>query len=363
MALLQNQLAERAHRPCRGFSTLGCAALVTLLIGMPGVARAQTSSSSDATLHYNQGYDAMMRGDRARAYTELTQAWALQRTGETAGLLGQVERRLCLDRPATTYCDLYVDAARHLSFALRELPESHHSDTPIKVRNWLAEVKLQVGTLKIEAPVGAEVFVDGKSVGTAPLGEDVFVAPGAHMVTARSNGAELANEHIDIPKGAVQTVALAPQKSQPPGSSALGVAGGLDSTAALAPDPIDTHRPSLIPVYILGGVAIVGLSAGLLLHSSAKSAEQSGRNLAEGLPPGGCAADPPPAVCASIRNSAESHDSRATASTISFIAGGVGAAAAIGYAAYALWPRRASSAHAALTFDSHGTAFQISGSF
>jgi len=301
----------------------------------------------------------MMRGDRDRAYAELTQAWRLQQTSETAGLLGQVERKLCLDRSPTTYCDLYVDAARHLSFALATLPETARADTLAKVKAWLAEVKLQVGTLQLEAPTGAEVSVDGKTVGVAPIKEEVFVVPGTHTVVARANGAQLASEHIDIAKGGVQTVRLLPANSAEVASK--GSSPNIDSP--VSPKPNGAQRPSLVPAYVLGGVVVVSLGAGFIFRASANSAERTGKDLASGIPADGCAATPRAANCDAIRSEAESHDAKTTASNVSFIAAGVSAAAAIGYATYALWPRRESSTTAAMSFDSHGTTIQISGSF
>jgi len=355
------QITSRASMP-RLLSSL---ALASLLVGRPRAASAEESSAWQATLHYNQGHDAMMHGDRERAYAELTQAWRLQQTSETAGLLGQVERKLCLERSPTAYCELYVDAASHLSFARRELPESHPADAPAKLERWLAEVKLQVGTLQLEAPTGAEVLVDGKTVGVAPIKGDVFVAPGTHTVAARANGAQVASEHVDIAKGGVQTVRLLPQKADTPSPAAIGGSGSAGADAA-STDSRSAHHPTLMPAYILGGVAVVSLGAGFLFLASANSAEQSARDLASDISAGGCAGTPAAANCAAISDKADSHDAKMNASRVAFIGAGVSAAAALGYVAYALWPRQAKreeTTHVAISLSPTSTAVQISGSF
>ena len=220
------------------------AALVLTLLGGAQTAAAQSAPSSAAAEHHNQGRAAMARGERELAYAELTQAWDLEPSGDTAGLLGQVERRLCVLRSPTTYCDLYPDAARHLSFALRHLPPTYEADTPAKLKSWLTDVKTQVGTLQIQAPSGAEVWVDGKSLGTAPLTEDVFVAPGTHTVEARSNGVQLTRQHVDIAKGGLQSIVLSDRptaRAKPARVPAVSSRASADSVA----------QPSLIPAYVL----------------------------------------------------------------------------------------------------------------
>ncbi len=72
------------------------------------------------------------------------------------------------------------------------------------------EVKLQVrkAEVRITAPPGARVFLDGVELGIAPLGGPVNIEHGEHLVTARGPGGELWRRELHVVAGARTEVVL-----------------------------------------------------------------------------------------------------------------------------------------------------------
>ncbi len=141
-------------------------------------------------------------GKKREAREEYLAAFRLKQSHDVAGNLGNVELALGMRR----------DAAEHLSFAIRALrAESGTTPEQIeKAKQKLAEAKRQVGTVSVSVSVpGAEVLVDGVSVGRAPLEGELFVEPGTrHVSPARLAGHEDAKQTIEAGKGTEQAVAL-----------------------------------------------------------------------------------------------------------------------------------------------------------
>ncbi|HZI13891.1 MAG TPA: PEGA domain-containing protein, partial [Myxococcus sp.] len=72
------------------------------------------------------------------------------------------------------------------------------------------EVKLQVrkAEVRITAPPGARVFLDGVELGVAPLGGPVNVEHGEHLVTARGAGGQVWRRELRVDAGARTEVVL-----------------------------------------------------------------------------------------------------------------------------------------------------------
>ena len=142
-----------------------------------------------------------------------------------------------------------------------------------EARRSMTELGEKVGSLIIEcAVVGAEIAIDGKNVGQAPIDHLVRVAPGGHQVTATHPGTMPAIETVTVTVGTVQTVAVRPRslaevvaavRPRPEAAMARVLEG---KAAPLAPESgwwlgrKWTWVAGSSAVLLAGGAAIAGLA-------------------------------------------------------------------------------------------------------
>ena len=82
-------------------------------------------------------------------------------------------------------------------------------ETVADVRKSVAQLQRKLGRIQIDCETaGAEVSVDGKSVGVTPLPEPIWATPGRHQVTAKHASAAPAIEDTDVTAGSVSTVTM-----------------------------------------------------------------------------------------------------------------------------------------------------------
>lgn len=215
--------------------------VVGLSMTTPTSAEGLPESAMDATAitqaHakelYQRANALYMKEDFANACLLYKAVWALLPNYRVAANLGSCEYEI----------GKYRDAAEHLAFTLREQP----ANTPEAERAYFAErqskAAQRVATLDIRIlnAGAAEVFIDNKPIGNAPLKSVVYVNPGVHMVHGYVSIAS-GYERIDVSKGESRIVSLEllppPRRTPPlperaPTSNILfGVGGGL-ATALL----------------------------------------------------------------------------------------------------------------------------------
>src|SRR5262245_37052937 len=142
----------------------------------------------------NKLYD---EGKYPQAEALYLQAWKLKKSYDVAGNLGNLEADMNKPRAAAEY----------LSFAVREFPAGGRPALRDALIKRLSEVSKLVGTLRFQVnKPGAEVFLDGHSIGTAPLPGEVFVDPGSHSVEARLEGFPPLLMTVSVAKGKSETV-------------------------------------------------------------------------------------------------------------------------------------------------------------
>lgn len=197
-----------------------------------GPAEASPDVEELTTFHakelYQQANVLYLQEKYALAYALYKAAWALRPNYKIAANLGSCEYEL----------GKYRDAAEHLAFSLRGQP----ANTPLEERRYFAERQAnavkRVATLNIEVTNAgaADVFIDDKLVGNAPLTDAVYVEPGVHFIHGRNKIAS-GHERIDVKQGESRTVSLTllpPPTPTPPAPEAapassvlLGIGSGL----------------------------------------------------------------------------------------------------------------------------------------
>jgi len=267
---------------------------------------------------YEEGLSAYKKNQWAESRAALLAAWSLNKHWQIAGLLADCEAQLGRHR----------DAAEHGAYYLKNSPADRH-DRAMKL---LSDAKAKIATLTLQvAPAGAEILIDGVSVGRAPLAEPLFLNPGTHDVVARIVGRPDAARAVAMKAGSEESVSLKVGE-------------------AVVPPPIPPIEPrSLVPSVVLGGVAAIGVAAGVGLFvagngklSTAEDLHKSADDAHRSCVPGASNFD---SRCADIDKIS------AAADTLHRVGFGVlvgGGAAAAGAVVYLLWPSSKSTTGASL---------------
>jgi hypothetical protein len=259
----------------------------------------------------------------------------------------------------------YVDAARHFAVYLKTT-KPPFVDRVDLVEQAFAEAKSHCGMLVVETNVnGAEIGVDGETIGRTPLGADPWwVEPGEHLVTAHLHGYDDHRERHNLEAGRTLRifVTLLPSglvaSSSTLSDPAIAAAGvrlatstegrsgrpGDEGQQLSAPPGDDkSSRVAVVPIAIGGAITIAGLAAGIG-YAVASSANADDRDALLATIPGSspkCGSGTPyGASCAQAQNLDDKSASQRTLATAGFVVAGAAGAATL---AYWLWPRSSPS--------------------
>jgi hypothetical protein len=219
--------------------TLSAFAMLALLTTAAPAALAQQGAAPPASdsvtvlarQRYNEGVKAYDAGKFEDARAAFLQAYALKRHPAVLLNLGQSEIR----------SGHYEDAGNHLQQFLREYT-SASPDERSTAEKGIAEAKKKAGWVVVAVDAtGADVSIDGTTVGKSPLLDPVFVKPGKHTLYA-AGGGKTAATSVDVKAGAaaaasltlgVASVAPAPVPAPPP--------------VAPPPEPVQPPPPPVQP--------------------------------------------------------------------------------------------------------------------
>lgn len=168
-------------------------------------AQSKPGPAGDATQFFDKGTALYEQSRWAEAEVQFQKAWDLRKSFDVAANLGDCEMEIGQNR----------EAAEHLAFAVREFPLTGKAALRDRLSRRFTEARARVGSLKIQVSVkGAEIAIDGRTVGLAPLTDEVFVDPGAHSIEARLGEYETGRAGVDVAKGAFKEVTLALVKKE-----------------------------------------------------------------------------------------------------------------------------------------------------
>ncbi|WP_437894306.1 PEGA domain-containing protein [Sorangium sp. So ce124] len=313
-------------------------------------AAAPDEATARADALYKQGVQLYSEKKWKEAEAVFLEAWALTPTFDVAYNVGS----------AAYQQGKHARAAEHLSFALRHWPllsaVAHLKPT---AQQRLATSRAQVGALSVtvSAPL-AEVLIDGKPAGKAPLAGELFVEPGEHTVEARLDGYAPAQKTVRVGKGETAAVALAMVAAK--GNAAVNAgektaAGDAEGHGPSAEQPAakpEQHvavpgrieQRSWIPVIALGAASAVALGVGIGTTVAANDAIAATRTQRTAIwTAGGACIDAPDeyiGACAEVRDGEARVDAFSNAARIAYVTSGLLLAGAL---TYSLWPARASA--------------------
>lgn len=327
------------------FSTFAGALLLGAAVLTSAPARSQsTPAGSEASQHadalFRTGKELYKSGKLLEAYEAYRAAWRLKQTYDIATNLANTEFQLAKMR----------DAAEHYAFSIKNFPPTGGKAQLEAIKGQFDEVRRQVGALAITVNVeGAEVSIDGASIGRAPFVDEQYVAPGARTVVAKLSGYEPVKQTIQVAKGAAQpvTLTLVAVAAAPSSTGEPGAGPAVGTTVAPTRDRAPAR--SIVPGVVLGGVAGAALVTGVALliegglkRGDAHDVSDAIRSAQHSCVTGAGNFDP---RCPQLNDTALSAGTFHNVG-VGFVVGA--SAVAVGSAAYFLWPMLTSRRPSAL---------------
>lgn len=305
--------------------------------------------SQKADDFFRQGKELYKSGKLKEAHDAYQSAWALKRSYDIASNLGNTEIQLGLKR----------DAAEHYAFCIRNFPSSGGKAQLEHAKERFEQARKDVGALLFKVGTdGAELFVDGKSVGRSPLVEEVFVEPGERSIEAKLAGHEPARMSVRVSTGSTQTIPITLTVAaalQLPTASVVPLVSV--SPSAGAPPPVVATRSAVAsdapvsggastPVLVTGGVVsglavVAGVVFTVIANGKASDAETKFGEAVKQRGPSACA-QMDAIGCTDLHDTRLAQQTLGSAAAWSFIGGGVLGAVTLGYALLA--PNKTSTA-------------------
>lgn len=344
----------QSSRLVRAIAVLAAMASVTLSADSRGA-----DPGKEAEEHYLRGKVLLKTGDVKGAYLEYKASWNLKQSYDIAANLGNLELDQGMPR----------DAAEHLAFALRTVAVTVPQDRIEAMRDLFSKARRLVGAASIKVNVpGAEILVDGRTVGRSPLDGEIFLDPGKRTIEARLNAYVPAKKVVDVARASTEPVELV-----------LVLAGAAPSaTPSSVPSvPPTSHPPpkNMVPVGVGVAVAAAALGVGIvgLVYSGSNSSEVT--RLQGELTPldlkgthSVCASSAPPDQCAKLDSALVAKGSWRNVAITGFATAGV---VALATAAWVLLPGphaapssdKASPVHASFSAGPNGGSVTVGGQF
>ena len=168
-----------------------CSAITARAAAEPNDAQAKARAQG----LLSEGTAAYGRGDYAAALDKFTAAYKIFPSPKLWFNIGQANRDL--GRP--------VEAVEAFDRFLRDAGDAP-PETLAEARRSAAELKTKLGQIQVSCAVdGTEITVDGKQVGSTPLGEMLWTTPGRHQVAAQHAGFAPAIEDVVVTTGKIAT--------------------------------------------------------------------------------------------------------------------------------------------------------------
>jgi len=292
----------------------------------------KANEGTEKTVHdnakriFDEGIKSEKDGDWERAYSSYIVAFRLWRHFDISANLGGAELHL----------GKYRDAAEHIAFSLRRVSqEPTLQNERAKLEEQLIEAKKHIGslTIQVDAP-GADILVDGKSVGRSPLDATLFVEPGTRTIEAQLGDKKSGARTVELEAGSSREVSLKLEGAS--GSSTASPATRDPSrTSDSTPNLESLRRKSVVPAIFSASLAAVGLTVGIVFSVKAASKEDDREQLVAQLgEPYACGpGSQRPVECAQIKELADDRVSARNIGIAGFVTAGISAAATV----YLLW--------------------------
>jgi len=208
--------------------------------------------TADAKTSYENAVTAYQKAIEASedaTAIQLQLAIALDKAGDTPGALKAL--KIVIAAQATVKADLLK-----------------------KAQTKLDELSMKVGVLTLTiVPEGTAISIDGKQVGEAPMTEALVLMPGSHTVSLAAVGYQPKDVELKIEAGS--------ESERKIELEAVPITTKPDTTDEVEPQPVPEGpaKPSLLPIYVGGGVTaglfLIGTVTGIAAVGKAGQYEDS----------------------------------------------------------------------------------------
>lgn len=331
-------------------------------ISRPAVAQTEDAATVHARQRFKEGVDYFDARRYEDARLAFLQAHALRK--HPAVLLNIAESALRAGRA--------LESARYYKQFSKESGGSS-PEQRAQAEKGLSEARQRLGRIDVSAPAGAEVALDGETIGTAPLAEPVDVEPGPHTVTAGTESVKViavigqkVEAKLSTPAAAppvaaavvpVMTTPAQAAAAESPSPTAERGAAGFTAPPAEPPRHASVFSPpaSMGPVYlglVVSGIGLGGTIVFAALRADAQSQADAVEDAIEraaaarGLSPTGICVSSDPVVrrdfskaCKTFDDNTKKADTHATLTNVSLAVMGIGLVTAAGW--YLFGPKRA----------------------
>ncbi|MCA9627070.1 MAG: hypothetical protein KC766_05375 [Myxococcales bacterium] len=346
--------------------TLSAACAAPLLVSSTAHAQSADAMTEMARQRFQEGVQYYDAKDYEKARAAFLQAYALKKHPSVLLNLAQSELRSGHE----------ADAAQHFDQFLRENPSASAAERS-EAQKGLEAAKAKVASVPVTAPTGAQVFVDGEPVGTAPLPAPIYLSPGNHKLEARKGSDSAVLDVTAVAGGSSpQTLAFGgapapvgvgptaggPGTTPPPEGGSTGPQPPPDdgngfsvSTAGNREPFIDWAKKSPV-AYVGGGLVVVGLISGVVFALTSSANYSDADSIREAIfaetqreptmeeisknqdfrtnsPP--CTPTNPvyahyAEACSKWQDNVDAGDTQKTVATVGFVAAGIGAGVIVG---------------------------------
>ena len=220
-------------------------------------AQAEASVSVEAGRdHFNRGVEYVQDGDLKGALIEFKRAYATAANYRVLYNLGQVENEL------RNYTQAQAYFQRYLSDGGDDVAPTRRREVEVL----LGKLAGRIATLSIETDVpGAELFVDGVSVGRSPLTGPIRVSTGSRVLSAVASGRPRVSRVVEAAGGESVRVQLRFPKPAPATQSPVSGA------SAQASAPASGVHPA---VWLGIGSGVLAAGAGVMAYLAERDASK-----------------------------------------------------------------------------------------
>jgi hypothetical protein len=319
-------MSRRRRAAGRGAGVaLGVAVAAVGIAPRTAWAQSQTESQ-EAEARFKEGLRHHDTGDEEGARLSFLEAYSVLKRPNLLFNLARAEQ----------LTGRFVDAISHYkAFAADSTVDPADRET---ARKHIVELSALVGHVQIDAPSGADLWIDGQHLaGKAPLKEPADVSAGPHTVQARL-GDQTKMAGVSCEAGQTVTAKIEMEAMPDP-----ALAGGPPTSGPGRLEPEESNRPVLhvasrgkiVTTVVLGtaAVAAIGVGVGMQLDASAKGSDVT--NAEHGGGSSSCFGQTS-VRCMQLSSDANAEATADNVRTGAFIGAGVLAVAAV--VVWAAWP-------------------------